>query len=192
MLNPVLQDQLLKNRPGDFSPGLQMLHVERSDALADLVLVFGDVLGHCERFLDVQVDKLAVSVADYAVCLSLYQDVRRIRAHNGSVVTVLTCGRSASLHVAQDRRAGLDAGRGLDPSRHGSGVADTLCIDDQMVFLAQTSSVDDVIDDLLLVVVILLGEQDVLRAVGDAAPECDVARMAAHDLDDTAVSKPIV
>ena len=158
----------------------------RSDVLADLVLVFRDVLGHRKCFFDIQVNKLTVPVADHAVSLALYQNICGICAHDGGIIAVLTSGRSAALHVAQDRSTGLNACRGLDPSRHGSGVADALCIDDQMVLLADPSVDDDMVDDLLLVIVVFLGEQDVLRAVRDAASECDVAGVAAHDLDDTA------
>ena len=65
-------------------------------------------------------------------------------------------------------------------------MADALCIDDHVMGLADPSVVDDVVDDLLLVIVILLGKKDVLRAGGDTAPESDIACMAAHDLDDGA------
>ena len=54
------------------------------------------------------------------------------------------------------------------------------------MLLAQTPVDDDVIDDLLLIVIIFLGDQYVLRAVRDAAPKRDIACVASHDLDDTA------
>ena len=37
--------------------------------LTDLVLVLRNILGHGKRFLNVQIHKLAVSVADDPVCL---------------------------------------------------------------------------------------------------------------------------
>ena len=54
------------------------------------------------------------------------------------------------------------------------------------MLLSEPSVDNDIVNDLLFVVVILLGNQDVLRTVRDTAPERDITRMAAHDLDDTA------
>ena len=50
-------------------------------------------------------------------------------------------------------------------------MPDTLGIDDDMVSLAALPVGNDVVDDLLLVIVILLGKQDILRTVGDTAPQ---------------------
>ena len=65
-------------------------------------------------------------------------------------------------------------------------MADALGIDNDMMFLAALPVADNIIDQLLLIVIVLLGDQDVLRAVRDTAPECDIARISSHDLDDAA------
>ena len=65
-------------------------------------------------------------------------------------------------------------------------MPDTLGIDDDMVSLAALPVGNDVVDDLLLVIVILLGKQDILRTVGDTAPQRYIARVPSHNLDDAA------
>ena len=95
--------------------------------------------------------------------------------HHGCVDTVFAGRASASLHVAQDRGSGLDAGRCLDTARHTGGMSDALRIDDDMMLLAALPVVDNVVDQLLLVVIVILRKQNVLGAVGDAAPQGNVA-----------------
>ena len=65
-------------------------------------------------------------------------------------------------------------------------MAYAFSVDDDVMCLAASSVVDDVVDQLLLVKVIFLRKKNVLSAVGDTAPQSDVAGVASHDLDDGA------
>ena len=65
-------------------------------------------------------------------------------------------------------------------------MSDSLGVDDQMVSLSLLTALNDMIDDLLLVVVIFLGDKHILRTVGDSAPERNIPGVAPHNLNDTA------
>ena len=65
-------------------------------------------------------------------------------------------------------------------------MSDSLRIDDNVVGLAALSVVDNIIDDILLVLVIFFRKKNILCAVGNAAPKCDIACISSHNLDDTA------
>lgn len=65
-------------------------------------------------------------------------------------------------------------------------MADSLGVDDDVVLLSALAVLDDAVDEHLLVAVVALRQENVLRAVGDAAPQGNVARVASHDLDDAA------
>ena len=65
-------------------------------------------------------------------------------------------------------------------------MSDTFCIDNDMMCLAASSVVNDVVDQLLLIVIIALRKKNIFRAVRDAAPQSDVAGITAHDLDNGA------
>ena len=65
-------------------------------------------------------------------------------------------------------------------------MADSFGIDDQVMGFAAFSVVDDIVDDILFVIVILFREKDILRAIGDTAPQCDISCIPAHNLDDAA------
>ena len=65
-------------------------------------------------------------------------------------------------------------------------MADALCVDDQMMYLALLAAGNNMVDNFLLIVIIILRKQNILRAVGDTAPECNIPRMPSHNLNDTA------
>ena len=65
-------------------------------------------------------------------------------------------------------------------------MADTLCIDDDVVFLTHLTALNNVIDQLLLIIVIFLRDQDILCTIGNTAPQCKPACSTSHNLDDTA------
>ena len=65
-------------------------------------------------------------------------------------------------------------------------MAYAFSVDDDVMGLAASSVIDDVVDQLLLIIIIFLRKKNVLSAVGDAAPQSDVAGVASHDLDDGA------
>ena len=65
-------------------------------------------------------------------------------------------------------------------------MADTLCIDDDVVFLTHLTALNNVIDQLLLIIVILLRDQNILGSVGNTTPQCKPAGSTSHNLDDTA------
>ena len=165
---------------------LIVLIVVMGKRAGDLDFVVVNVLLHRETFHDIEILEVAVLVADHALRLAFAEHIHSHAAHNGSIHAVLRGGAAAPLHVAEDRGAGVDARRCLDPARHGRGVADALGVHDNVVRFASPAVLDDVVDDLLLVVIVLLRKQDILRAVGDAAPQSDIARVPAHDLDDAA------
>src|SRR5699024_126330 len=74
----------------------------------------------------------------------------------------------------------------LNTFRHGFGMADTLGVDNDMMFLARLTACDDIVDQLLLVIIVFLRDQHVLGAVGDTAPHSQITGVAAHYLNDTA------
>ena len=84
----------------------------------------------------------------HTVALSGAEQIYCHRAHHSRIDTVTAGRASTSLHVSENRCSRLHSGRCLDSSRHGRGMADTLCIDDNMMFLAFFTVIDDVIDDL--------------------------------------------
>ena len=65
-------------------------------------------------------------------------------------------------------------------------MSDALCIDDDVVLFTALAILDDAVDEGLLVAVVTLRQQNVLCAVCDAAPQCDVAGITSHYLNDTA------
>jgi len=65
-------------------------------------------------------------------------------------------------------------------------MSDTLGIDDDMVSLAALPVGNDVVDDLLLVIVVFFGKQNILRTVGNTAPQRNISRVPANNLNDTA------
>ena len=65
-------------------------------------------------------------------------------------------------------------------------MADALCVDDNVMLFTALAVVDDIVDQLLLIVIVTLRKQDILRPVCDTAPQCNVAGISAHYLDDTA------
>ena len=65
-------------------------------------------------------------------------------------------------------------------------MADSLRVDDNVVFLAPSAVVDNPVNQSLLIAVIALREKDILRAVSNAAPQCDVSGVAPHNLHDAA------
>ena len=65
-------------------------------------------------------------------------------------------------------------------------MADSLSVDDNVVFFAALSVFNDAVDEILLIAIIPLWKQDILGSVGDPAPQGNVSRTAAHYLDDAA------
>ena len=61
-----------------------------------------------------------------------------------------------------------------------------LRVHDNMMLLSAASAVNDIVDQLLLIVVILFGNKNILCAVRDTSPHCQISGPAAHYLDDTA------
>ena len=65
-------------------------------------------------------------------------------------------------------------------------MSDTLRIDNQMMGFAPFSVVDDVVDDVLLIIIVFFRKKDILRAVGNTAPEGDITGIPAHYLNNAA------
>ena len=65
-------------------------------------------------------------------------------------------------------------------------MTDTLSVDDDVVLFAAFPVVDDIVDELLLVVIVLFRKKNILRAVGDTAPESDITGVTSHYLDNAA------
>ena len=61
-------------------------------------------------------------------------------------------------------------------------MADTLCIDDDVVFLTHLTALNNVIDQLLLIIVILLRDQNILGSVGNTTPQCKPAGSTSHKM----------
>src|SRR5699024_2207249 len=101
--------------------------------IADFVLIFGNRFLHRQRFVDVYIHILTVSVADYSLRLSFQKYVYCFGSHNRSINTVFTGRCSASLHVSQDCCSGLDSCGSLNTFCHSFRMADTLCINDNVM-----------------------------------------------------------
>ena len=80
---------------------------------ADLILILRNILMHIQRFLNIEIHVFAVLVSYDTVAFSLTEKFYRLRTHDGSVNSVLTGRRAASLHVAQNRCSRLYAGSRL-------------------------------------------------------------------------------
>ena len=65
-------------------------------------------------------------------------------------------------------------------------MTDTFCIDDDVMLFAFLTTLDNVIDQLLLIIVIFLRNQNVLSTVGNTAPQSNISCTTSHNLDDTA------
>src|SRR5699024_7421898 len=124
--------------------------------------------------------------AYHPVGFSFQQQIHRIGAHHRRVYTVTAGRASASLHVTQDRGSGLDSRSSLDSLGHAAGMSDSLGVDNDVMLLSAFSVVNDIVDDLLLIVIILLRQENILRAIGYTAPESDISGISSHNFDDTA------
>lgn len=113
-------------------------------------------------------------IAYYPVSLALAEQIRSHSSHHGRVYPILTGGASASLHVSQNRRSGLNTGSSLDPTRHTGGMSYALRVYDDMVLLTPLPVRNDIVDNLLLIVIVILRKQNILRAVGNSAPQGNV------------------
>ena len=67
---------------------------------ADLILILRNILMHIQRFLNIEIHVFAVLISYDTVAFSLTEKFYRLRTHDGSVNSVLTGRRAASLHVA--------------------------------------------------------------------------------------------
>ena len=65
-------------------------------------------------------------------------------------------------------------------------MSNTLCIDDDVVLFAAFTIRDDAVDQRLLIAVVTLRKQNVLCAVSDTAPQCDITCITSHNLNNTA------
>ena len=127
-----------------------------------------------------RIHELAVLVGYDTVALSFRQKLCSSRTHDGRVNTVLTGRCTASLDVANDGGTGLDTCRRLDPSCHGSGVSDSFSVDDDVMLFAALSVLNDPVDQVLLIAVVALRKENILRAVGNTAPESDISGISSH------------
>ncbi len=65
-------------------------------------------------------------------------------------------------------------------------MANSLSVNYNMVLLAMLAIVDDIVYDPLLVVIVFLRKKNILCAVGDAAPKCNIACISSHNLNNAA------
>ena len=86
--------------------------------------------------------------------------------------------------MSEDGCSGLDSCSSLDTLSHGCAVSDTLGIDDDVVLLSSLTSLDDTIDDSLLISIVTLRNKDLLGTVCHTAPHSDISGSSAHNLDD--------
>src|SRR5699024_8603109 len=134
----------------------------------------------------IKIHILAILICNHTVGFSFQQHINGISAHNRCINPVLTGGTSASLHVSQDRRPGSDSRGRLNTLGHTGGMADAFRIDDDMMLFTPFPVFNYIIYNLLLVIVILFRNQDILRPVGNTAPQSDITGAPSHYLDDAA------
>ncbi len=121
-----------------------------------------------------------------SVGLAVTEDICCVCPHDRRIEAILTGRIAAALHVAKNRRPCLDSRRCLNSLCHRGRMSDALGIDNDMVRLSFLSASDNIVDQLLLIVIVFLGEKNIFRTVCNACPECDVSCMSAHNLDDRA------
>ena len=65
-------------------------------------------------------------------------------------------------------------------------MSDSFSVDDDVMLFAALSVLNDPVDQVLLIAVVALRKENILRAVGNTAPESDISGISSHNLDDTA------
>ena len=65
-------------------------------------------------------------------------------------------------------------------------MSDAFRIDDNVMRFTMLTVVNDIVDDILLVIIVFLRQQNILRAIGNTTPECDITGVSTHNLNDTA------
>ena len=140
--------RLLRSRPQVFFQTIRALLIAASDRerFRDPEHIIRQMLLHLQSFCDIKIYPVSVAVANDSVALSLCQQVNSHRTHHGCVDSVLAGRASASLHVAEDSRSCLHSCRGLDTACHGSRMSDAFGIDDNMMFLASPSALNNIIE----------------------------------------------
>ena len=158
--------------------------------LKDLIHILqslGHTALHAQRLIHIVVHEVSVLVGHDPVGLPFAQEIYCLRSHNRSVNSVAAGRRSASLDIAQDRRADVNSADRLNALGHLAGISHAFGIDDDIVLLAVLTMLGNGLHDLDFIIVVSLRNDNRLRAVGNAAPERNVARIPAHDLDHTAL-----
>ena len=123
---------------------------------------------------------------DDAVVLTLLQQADSVIAHCGSIHAVTQSGRATALDMAQNGSTGIDAGAGLDLVGNLLRVANALGNDDNEVALTGALRLGDFIQNVVLHIEFLFGQQHSHGTGGNGNVQSDVTRIAAHDLDHAA------
>ena len=62
-------------------------------------------------------------------------------------------------------------------------MSDTLGIDNNMMLLAFFTVINNIIYNLLFVIVIFFRKKNILGAVGNTAPQCQISGISSHNFD---------
>ena len=65
-------------------------------------------------------------------------------------------------------------------------MSDSFSVDNDVMLFAALSVLNDPVDQVLLIAVVALRKENILRAVGNTAPESDISGISSHNLDDAA------
>ena len=76
--------------------------------IADLPHVGIYILLHCKSLVDVEINKLTMTVSNHTAAFSGNKKIYCESTHHGRIYTVLTCRASTTLHVTKDSCTCLD------------------------------------------------------------------------------------
>ena len=142
--------------------------------------------GHLKRLSDIEIDDLAVLHDDDAVLLVCLEELDGAVAHLARHNAVTERRGAAALHMAENRRAGLDAGLLLNALGKAVNTADTLSDQNNEMLLTRPLGKAHPIDDVALEIVLHFGNEDGRSADGDTGLQGEIAAAAAHNLNDAA------
>lgn len=125
--------------------------------LTNLPHIWSYALLHCKSFIDIKINKLSVTIAYNTAVFARNKKIDCKRTQHRRIYTVPTCRASASLHVTQDSCPCLDSCSCFNTFCHSLRMTDTLCIDNNVMFLTCLTAGNNIIDQFLLIIIIFSG-----------------------------------
>ena len=155
-------------------------------SLQYLILLLVQAFFHGKSFRNINIDHLSGLRADHAVGLALGQYLDRLIAHAAGHDAVTRRWRAAALDMAEDRHARVEPKFLMDPLADLDCAACTLGDNDHEVRIACKPCLPDAVNHVAVKIDRLFRHQNRRRAGGEADVKRQMARVAAHDLNDRA------